>query len=1309
MSSEAVSEQDLVIALMAEQGISRVQATKLLYEQSKLKKKEGNKVEINIVQGENSVVKNQIDRFNSQRDLSNTIAPVHHDIDMSQDGRPVLKLDTEASFRYISTGPHISPLANVPEKDEPIANEDPTLQSSQNVKRFPLRAKVNLDSGTDDDEVVAPYEEDKFNNSPTAISHKSTARVEARTVAGPISGFDDGGWNGELEEGDDDVFNAATASRPSTTPRRRSSNASLNSLRPLSRLHPDKFRDSMSTDPCDLDDEDYSSDSEADPARSNAHPSQYQKSRRKDSVRERAEGREGSLLLEKLQGEDLVTQSSHSQHTTSESRHHSSQIEISHSLSFSPSTTPTNFTRENTRISSNTALTVDVNKAPPPTFMTNEQRQKQFSHGAAGSWSSGTQSSVTESSENKALLAQQSAMNVQQLALEEKVALLNAGKSPRHSASVTTAPKLTPPAAQQGGASAMNVKVGTKKLTIRGAQQVSSQEDMPPPGYDDDVKEIHPEPPPYFNEQRSLPAPPPAYDESMLNDMAHIPAEQPLPDFLPDSDAEDEDGMTQEQRTAALMAKYKRRSYMKPNSTPEAFRDLEPVDPAVAREALLRREQELKLAGTWVPPVASIQDTTTPSSNAVVSTASNNVNTTESLTGGTIVSSSEEEYAHIVPTQTAVDAVMRKESNDLIEELVQQGYSRENAISLAKEIELDRRAGRFFNNQPGGNFSPVARDHSSFAMNTSMYNTTSNNMSWQEAAAAANNAVQYTSYKSAYAHDDDIGSVISNISAASRQSHFGETDRLLMNLLLTQQKTRYGVNMYESLENADEPLIERYMNKGMSLDQAVLKVFERKFGPVESQQLPRQVLPGSGTAGGSVSGSSIAPDSDEAHEIVAAMHAEIELLMLSGNYTREVAVRMLLNKVAKERAVKQSKAGNNLSLDIDTDPLPHHQSSKSLHRASSMSAMGSPSGRGGHGSYGENSSYGASGYHEGLSERGERRLHSTRSMYDSHSSRNGGGSVISERSSRSGQNISTHHPSDYHLHDDYNAQYHEQEYVRRDRSRSGDKYIIHHHYAPPSPAVNSSTVHASNGSVASSSGHGSKRRPSASNNSVMSGSGRGMEDSTYIPTLLAEQEAKYGVNMYEYLAPDDPEVNRLMRDFNFTRTDAMIAVFQQFPPQVASPTPTYLNSAVSIKSTSSSSPKGIAAHSPMKPYMNTSNNNNSTNSNIHSNGSYSGAHSSTSASNRPPAPSSSANVINSSSYDEDAELERVMKLSMQEINNKPGAVSMPGTNSSGAGNSSHRDVDTLVGMGFTSAQAQAALTRFNFDVHKAADYLLGSM
>jgi len=52
----------------------------------------------------------------------------------------------------------------------------------------------------------------------------------------------------------------------------------------------------------------------------------------------------------------------------------------------------------------------------------------------------------------------------------------------------------------------------------------------------------------------------------------------------------------------------------------------------------------------------------------------------------------------------------------------------------------------------------------------------------------------------------------------------------------------------------------------------------------------------------SSSAAAVQYDSAEAHEIVSTMHAEIELLMLSGDYSREVAVRMLLNKVARERA-----------------------------------------------------------------------------------------------------------------------------------------------------------------------------------------------------------------------------------------------------------------------------------------------------------------------------------------------------------------------------------------------------------------------
>jgi hypothetical protein len=87
-----------------------------------------------------------------------------------------------------------------------------------------------------------------------------------------------------------------------------------------------------------------------------------------------------------------------------------------------------------------------------------------------------------------------------------------------------------------------------------------------------------------------------------------------------------------------------------------------------------------------------------------------------------------------------------------------------------------------------------------------------------------------------------------------------------------------------------------------------------------------------------------------------------------------------------------------------------------------------------------------------------------------------------------------------------------------------------------------------------------------------------------------------------------------------------------------------------------------------------------------------------------------------------------MRLSMMEQENVPGAVVMPGLGasnqrptwgaqtsgpppSSGAGyrQASNMDIMSLVQMGFTAAQAQDALARHNFDVHQAANFLLGGL
>ena len=47
-------------------------------------------------------------------------------------------------------------------------------------------------------------------------------------------------------------------------------------------------------------------------------------------------------------------------------------------------------------------------------------------------------------------------------------------------------------------------------------------------------------------------------------------------------------------------------------------------------------------------------------------------------------------------------------------------------------------------------------------------------------------------------------------------------------LMLSEQESRHGINMYDSLQSADEPEIMELMNRGMSMESAVLEVFNRK-------------------------------------------------------------------------------------------------------------------------------------------------------------------------------------------------------------------------------------------------------------------------------------------------------------------------------------------------------------------------------------------------------------------------------------------------------------------------------------------------
>jgi hypothetical protein len=45
-------------------------------------------------------------------------------------------------------------------------------------------------------------------------------------------------------------------------------------------------------------------------------------------------------------------------------------------------------------------------------------------------------------------------------------------------------------------------------------------------------------------------------------------------------------------------------------------------------------------------------------------------------------------------------------------------------------------------------------------------------------------------------------------------------------MLLSQQEAEYGINMYDALNEHDEPNIEEYMNQGFSREEAILILFE---------------------------------------------------------------------------------------------------------------------------------------------------------------------------------------------------------------------------------------------------------------------------------------------------------------------------------------------------------------------------------------------------------------------------------------------------------------------------------------------------
>ncbi len=55
------------------------------------------------------------------------------------------------------------------------------------------------------------------------------------------------------------------------------------------------------------------------------------------------------------------------------------------------------------------------------------------------------------------------------------------------------------------------------------------------------------------------------------------------------------------------------------------------------------------------------------------------------------------------------------------------------------------------------------------------------------------------------------------------------SEAVQMAMMLSEQESKYGVNMFDSLRAVDEPEIERLVNVGYTLEQAVYALFEQKY------------------------------------------------------------------------------------------------------------------------------------------------------------------------------------------------------------------------------------------------------------------------------------------------------------------------------------------------------------------------------------------------------------------------------------------------------------------------------------------------
>lgn len=66
--------------------------------------------------------------------------------------------------------------------------------------------------------------------------------------------------------------------------------------------------------------------------------------------------------------------------------------------------------------------------------------------------------------------------------------------------------------------------------------------------------------------------------------------------------------------------------------------------------------------------------------------------------------------------------------------------------------------------------------------------------------------------------------------------NMSSTEALQIGLILSEQESLYGTNMYESLKPPDEALIAQYVLSGMTTEEAILRIFEEKYVPSDQRK-----------------------------------------------------------------------------------------------------------------------------------------------------------------------------------------------------------------------------------------------------------------------------------------------------------------------------------------------------------------------------------------------------------------------------------------------------------------------------------------